>query len=264
MGFFSNLLGAATGWLTGGPVGAAVGLGSSLFGESQQRQAQSSLDQYLTSNAYQRGMNEGMGYGVDNSVVPQVGGGSSRDQASNQAGGMSTGTLYQNYLQRALQGRGGLSPESYQRQMYQGQNLINQQAQAGRQGVRQELGQRGLMHSGAMAQGMAEVERGRLASLGTFANNLMTQEEQAALSSQQQAAGMYGNLYNQWQAQQSAQPSTLSQIAPLVAAWAQWKYRPNQQAVNPYLSMLQPQGLTNTSLPGLTTGQYPGLTTGGM
>ena len=97
MSFFKTLLGTATGFLTGGPVGAAAGLLGSLGGSNAPTAsyggaapvAGSRLNDYLSRQAFMRGLQEGLTQKPPESFDPWAALGVPRGtrQRSNQAGG---------------------------------------------------------------------------------------------------------------------------------------------------------------------------------
>lgn len=96
---------------------------------------------------------------------------------ANQQGGMATPgvpgvpttmTAYTQALQGMLTGQ---SPY-YQAAMTRGIGAIGAQAQLGRQQLGSRLGQRGLLRSGLMGQGLAGIERGKLSAVGQLTAQL--------------------------------------------------------------------------------------------
>lgn len=106
-----------------------------------------------------------------------------------------------NYMQKSLAGQNGLPQAEYDRQLLQGQAAINRQAMQSRQQLAQNLGQRGLMHSGMMAQGLSGVEQSKLGAYGQLTTGLAQQNLEAQRQAQAQAASMYPELIRADQSQ---------------------------------------------------------------
>lgn len=106
-----------------------------------------------------------------------------------------------NYMQKSLAGQNGLPQAEYDRQLLQGQSAINNQAMQARQQLTQNLGARGLMHSGMMAQGLTGVEQAKMGAYGQLTTGLATQQLEAQRQAQAQAASMYPELIRADQSQ---------------------------------------------------------------
>lgn len=277
MGFLGSLLSGVTGFLTGGPVGAALGLAGSAGGGGNSRPAASTVSTQpvvdvgqmeqmdpvgmayiqgflseaskyqqkpttfnanagqgqstapMQQSSNQRGgmsgfngmgllqERKGPGYGGGTGDGSALGGVSERDQAWNQliasvigrnqnayTAGMAP--QFQSYMQSALAGQEGLPMEAYNRALLQGQQTINAQAQQARASLEQNMGSRGLLHSGLMAGGLQGVEQQRLGSIGGLVGTLATQGLEARREAQRQAAAMLPSLIG---AQSSAMGNTV-------------------------------------------------------
>lgn len=103
----------------------------------------------------------------------------------NLTGGLMGG--FQAYMQKALAGQNTLPEASYQQAMSRGMQSLGTQAQVSRENLGEQLGARGLLHSGLMARGLRGVEEARLGGVGDLVSGLNQQNLQAARESQQAA-----------------------------------------------------------------------------
>ena len=102
---------------------------------------------------------------------------------------------YDQYMQRALLGQGGLPESAYQAARMRGVQGINAQTQQARSSLAQQMAQRGITGSGVQAQGLMGIEGARTGAVGQLEYGLAQQGLQAARETQQAAAGQLPMLY---------------------------------------------------------------------
>ena len=102
---------------------------------------------------------------------------------------------YDQYMQRALLGQGGLPESAYQAARMRGVQGINAQTQQARSSLAQQMAQRGITGSGVQAQGLMGIEGARTGAVGQLEYGLAQQGLQAARETQQAAAGQLPTLY---------------------------------------------------------------------
>ena len=103
---------------------------------------------------------------------------------------------YDQYMQRALLGQGGLPESAYQAARMRGVQGINAQTQQARSSLAQQMAQRGITGSGVQAQGLMGIEGARTGAVGQLEYGLAQQGLQAARETQQAAAGQLPTLYS--------------------------------------------------------------------
>lgn len=176
------------------------------------------LDRLMVEEAYKQGLTQAMG-GVQGAQVPRVKIPGMPDYDANQRGGHGySPTLGRPDGAGAGSGRqakdaqtvtpatpaahtqgsgipglynaymtGRLSGKPQPGQLTAGLGTINAQAAQGASNLGDNLGARGLLHSGIMGGGLGMVEQGRMAAIGQFLNNLQGQ----AQTGQDTAARLY-------------------------------------------------------------------------
>ena len=102
---------------------------------------------------------------------------------------------YDQYMQRALLGQGGLPESAYQAARMRGVQGINAQTQQARSSLAQQMAQRGITGSGVQAQGLMGIEGARTGAVGQLEYGLAQQGLQAARETQQAAAKQLPMLY---------------------------------------------------------------------
>lgn len=261
MGLLEALIGGAAGFVTGGPVGAGLGLLSGAVsrntasgGGAAARTALSGSGQdlanYLRRQAYLQGVRSVLGQsmggargaagswaqasalanrpGVATTRRDQQRGGAGYPNASGASGpGLQADNtqLLREYLAGGLAGVGGVQG-AISGQYALGRDAIQQQAQQGRAGLQTALAQRGMLRSGALATGLADVERARLSALAQLMGQISQQRVASAQAAQQQSASIMAGSMGQQQTIAAQQPTFADYLAELAGAYAQSRYRP--------------------------------------
>ena len=111
-----------------------------------------------------------------------------------QGGKPALGGEYTNYLRLALSGQQGL-PEGYMQQaMQEGQTSISGQAQQARARLMRTLGERGMLRSGVLSSGLADIETGKLQAQGQLAGTISKADMEYRMENQQRAGGLISSL----------------------------------------------------------------------
>jgi len=153
-GGFGTILGGGLGFLAGGWPGAAIG--ASLFGGSSGGRQQARQPSFLQQN-------------------PDI------------------DRLYRQRLGEALSGNApGWSSGRYQEALSRGMRAIGAQSQGARQRLQSALGRRGLLSSGALATGLADIEQQRLRSTSDLVGSLQAQQEDLRRRALSQALELAG------------------------------------------------------------------------
>jgi len=217
-------------------------------GEQQQQPAGAGLLQ-LTQNATQAGGQSSPGSGGAPKMLNMQGFLTTQPAAS-QTGTPPTSELYNAYLRRALSGNDVLPAGQMQGALATGMDVINRQAAGSAAGLQESLGSRGLLHSGVLSRGLADVERARLGQVGSLTQDMLARQLEAARLSQRSGAELYAAGARQDAAIEGSRPSVWDQIAGLVGAGAQWYYgRPTGGGTSPTTVYAPPStsSLTNTT-----------------
>lgn len=140
----------------------------------------------------------------------------------------SESELYQQYQSQALAGQAGQPQGQLQTALRQGTATIQAQAQRSRETLMSQLGRRGLLHSGLLSSGLADIEAGRLQAVGELEAALRERAWEAARQAQEAAAGRYTGQAMQTQRIRAAEPDFWQSISPLLGAGAQMYFQSRQ------------------------------------
>ena len=238
-----------------GTVGGWLGLGKKKpnTGASQGVQ-RTPTQQAAHDNAYMRGYlgttqgRMGAQAQAGGNVGASQGTGAGSSRRANQRGGAQNAMTpdsirsqnqgaMQGVLSQGLSGQ-GTDPQAFRIAQQRGANTINLQAEQSRNILGENLARRGLLQSGIMGQGLANVESGRLGALANLSAQTQTAQMADASSSRQWAADVVARL-QQGQAQitsseaqqrraiNASQPSTFDRLAGLAGTYASYRYAPD-------------------------------------
>ena len=133
-----------------------------------------------TRSAQASGGQMGVPYGAQGLGGGSGAGGGGSQQSTYGQGTSELDDMYRRTLQTAMSGQSTLPQGAYQGAVSRGQTALNQQALLARQGLSANLAQRGMSNSGAMSQGLAGIEQGRLSGLSNLYGGL--EEQNLALT----------------------------------------------------------------------------------
>lgn len=174
MGFFDeigDIVGGSLGMIggaVGGPVGAIAG-------------------NYLSSQ-----FNDG---GTAPQTPQQAGGAASKPNTSvPDIFGSDMGGAYTEWLQKSMEGEGGIPDSVRQSILSRAQDQLSGNAQASKERLRRNLSSRGLLRSGIMGQGLTDIETERQRGAADVAARLAEQEAQQRQAAQQVAASKLQSL----------------------------------------------------------------------
>jgi len=177
MGFWSKYVKPSLGLIGGvfgGPLGAVAG---GLIGGSGSSGASSGTPQ-------QTG-------GVNSTPTPYT---EIPSPWKGQGGQPALGGQYTDYLRNALSGQQGLPQGYMQQQMQEGQTSISGQAQQSRARLMRTLGERGMLRSGVLSSGLADIERGKAQAQGALSGSLTRADMDYRMQNQQQAGSLISSL----------------------------------------------------------------------
>lgn len=149
-----------------------------------------------------------------------IGGSRSSGGGQQQATG---GDMYQQLQSRALSGQGILPASLTQGALSEGLGLVNAQAQRSRENLGTNLASRGILHSGIMGSGLADIEGARLGALSSLGQQIA----QMNMQSQESALNREAGMVQQQRAIRANEPEWYDYLISAAPAVGQYLY--NQQ-----------------------------------
>jgi len=184
----------------------------------------------------------GAGAAILGNLAGGGGGGQARQQQSGPSSTASRTSAYNTAQESALRGGGAIDPSILQGAFSQGLAAVNAQAQQGNEALQAQLASRGVLHSGILGSGLADIERGRLSGVAGLSQNLAQTALNYQTQAQEAAMGREAGMIQQQVGINAAEPEWWETLAGAAVPISQYLAQRNQQPTD-YAALAAALGL---------------------